>query len=342
LKKIKINFAGPISAQRERSDYPHMSILESRYEVELSREPDYVFVTQDPKSHRSLFRDFPSAMIRIFDAGEAIVPDFNLCDYAIGFDPISYGDRYYQIHPTVFFTGGLKVGTLSPRAPAEDALRSRDRFCDFIYSNPEAHPDRDRFFDLLGRYKKVDSAGKHLNNYGDELLGQPEWWKANIKFRRRYKFSIAFENATHRGYTTEKLIHPMVAGSIPIYWGNPEVGKLFNTRSFVNCHEFDDLEAVVERVKEIDATDSLYLRMLREPWRTEEQARKADEKREELEQFLFHIFDQSLDKARRRGHGFWNDKYEERFRQRVVLESSVLGKGYAEWRKLRRRLGGSR
>ena len=47
---------------------------------------------------------------------------------------------------------------------------------------------------------------------------------------------------------------------------------------------------------------------------------------------------QPIEQARRRGHGFWNDKYEERFRQRVALESTIVGKGYAEFRKTRARL----
>lgn len=338
MKKLKINFAGPLGSGRDLSRYPYKSILESRYDVELSDKPDYVFVSQDPKSYRSLLLDFDAAPIRIFNSGEAIVPDFNLGDYCIGFDPIEYGDRYYQIHPLIFFDGGFKYGSLTRDQSPAELLESKDRFCNFIYSNPHAHPDRDRFFEMLGRYKKVDSAGKHLNNYGDEILGVKNWTETNIAFQRHYKFSIAFENNTHRGYTTEKLIHPMLAGSIPIYWGDPEVGKVFNTRSFIACHEFDSLEEVVERIREIDQDDSLYFQMASEPWLTEEQLELVTTKRNELEEFLFHLFDQPLDRARRRGHGFWNDKYEERFRQRIVLERTVLGKGYTEWRKTRRRL----
>ena len=55
VKKIKINFAGPLGLERDRGGYPYKSILESRYDVELSDRPDYVFVSQDPKSYRSAF-----------------------------------------------------------------------------------------------------------------------------------------------------------------------------------------------------------------------------------------------------------------------------------------------
>ena len=102
-KKIAINFAGPLSVYTKPGDYPFKSILESHYDVEISDRPDYLFVTQNPKSYRSLLLEYDSAPIRIFNAGEAIVPDFNLCDYGIGFDPIDFGDRYFHIHPFVFF-----------------------------------------------------------------------------------------------------------------------------------------------------------------------------------------------------------------------------------------------
>ena len=340
VKKISINFAGPLPADSDPADYPFKSILESRYTVEISDRPDYVFMTQNPKSYRSLLLKFGAAPIRIFNAGEAIVPDFNLCDYGIGFDPIDFGDRYFQIHPLVFFGRHLDYGSLSRANSPNELLASKDRFCNFVYSNPQAHPYRDGIFHMLSRYKKVDSAGRHLNNYGDELVNAADWREAKVAFQQHYKFSIAFENATHRGYTTEKLINPMLAGSIPIYWGNPEVGKCFNTRSFVNCHEFDDLEAVVARITEIDGDESLYAHMANEPWLNEDQVELGARNRKGLERFLFTIFDQPLDKARRRADGFWNGKYEERFRDRVALEATLVGKACSEWRKAARRIGG--
>ena len=49
-------------------------------------------------------------------------------------------------------------------------------------------------------------------------------WKAKIEFLRAYKFVIAFENGLSPGYNTEKLTHAMEADSMPIYWGDPEIG----------------------------------------------------------------------------------------------------------------------
>lgn len=82
---------------------------------------------------------------------------------------------------------------------------------------------------------------------------------------KKYKFTIAFENSSSNGYTTEKLYQPLQSFSVPIYWGNPLVVRDFNPKAFINCNDFDnDFDAVIERVKELDNDPDKYLAMLRE------------------------------------------------------------------------------
>jgi len=79
-----------------------------------------------------------------------------------------------------------------------------------------------------------------------------------LSFLQQYKFTIAFENSSYPGYTTEKLLQAFIAYKIPIYWGNPLIHKDFNTNSFINCHDYNNFEEVIERVIEVDKDDSLY------------------------------------------------------------------------------------
>jgi len=87
-----------------------------------------------------------------------------------------------------------------------------------------------------------------------------------LAFIRDYKFTLAFENSASAGYTTEKLVEPMLAGSIPIYWGNPEVARDFNPRSFIDVARFPSFAGAIDHILAVDADDELYLRYLREPW----------------------------------------------------------------------------
>jgi len=122
---------------------------------------------------------------------------------------------------------------------------------------------RNDFFHKLCRYKKVDSAGRALNNTGFQVPAGPE---AKIEFLKPYKFNLAFENASIPGYTTEKIIEPMYARTLPIYWGNPRVGEEFNSKSFLNYFDFASEEALIEKIIELDKDDVKYMEYLRQPY----------------------------------------------------------------------------
>ena len=85
-------------------------------------------------------------------------------------------------------------------------------------------------------------------------------------FRELFKFGIAFENSSKSGYTTEKILHALGAGTIPIYWGDPRVGEDFNEERFINCHAYGSFTEVVEEVRRLDNDDEAYLAMLQKPW----------------------------------------------------------------------------
>ncbi|MFD2145597.1 glycosyltransferase family 10 domain-containing protein [Mucilaginibacter antarcticus] len=61
---------------------------------------------------------------------------------------------------------------------------------------------------------------------------------AQAPFLSDYKFTIAFENDIYPGYQTEKLYDAMKANSIPIYCGDPFVGDIFYTGSFINAADY--------------------------------------------------------------------------------------------------------
>lgn len=119
----------------------------------------------------------------------------------------------------------------------------------------------------MQEYRHVDCPGKVLNNmsYAVAERNNKNWWFDKIRFIGQYKFTIAFENSMLPGYTTEKLFDCFKAGTIPIYWGNPEVTRDVNPKAFINCNDYgNDFDAVIQRVKEIDQDDDCYMKMLRQ------------------------------------------------------------------------------
>ena len=225
-------------------------LLSERFEIEISPEnPDYII-------YSAFGTDFLRYnCTRIFYTGENIRADFMDCDWAFTFD-FSDDHRQYRL-PLYPLFGDIMQLTL-PRPDLDQILREKTNFCNFIYSNA-ANKIRMDFFTKLNAVKKVDSAGRLMNNTNKKVENK-------LDFIKTYKFTIAFENESYPGYTTEKIFEPMLVNSIPIYWGNPLIGEDFNTKSFLNYHDFETEQELIERIIELDNNDELYKKMLAEPF----------------------------------------------------------------------------
>lgn len=70
-----------------------------------------------------------------------------------------------------------------------------------------------------------------------------------------YMFSIAHENAYYPGYFTEKILDCFATGTIPIFWGDPEIGKVFNTDGIIMLDENFKLDSLTPELyySKIDA-----------------------------------------------------------------------------------------
>jgi hypothetical protein len=256
--------------------------------------------------------------IRIFYTGECITPDFNECDYAIGFDRLQFGDRYVRIPLYDLFQYKSSYQTLMGRAPfTHEELSAKTRFCNFVYSNCFAQDMRTVIFEKLSKYKRVDSGGSYRNNIGGLVRDKQE-------FQSHYKFSIAFENTSHDGYVTEKILDSFAARTIPIYYGDPRVVLDFNTKAFINVHDFASLDEVVERVRQIDNDDGLYISVMNQPIVNPELELAS------LHDFLLAIVKQPLDMAVRRTHSLTSKAQEAMKLRHKFFETNI----YRYYRKV--------
>jgi hypothetical protein len=276
-------------------------ILRKHFEVVLTDDPDFVIYSNF--GYRHLAYDVP----RVYDTAENLSPDFNICDYALGYYRLTFGDRYFRF-TNYMMDCHRELCEISQRK----YIRGPRKFCNFVYSNPHADPTRDVFFRMLSKYKPVDSAGRHLNNMGFRIVD-----KASLQ--KGYKFSIAFENSSSPGYVSEKIVQAYAAGTVPIYWGASDVALDFNPESFVNCHDYPSFEKAIERVIELDKDEKAYARMYEAPFFQHPLIGYAFDPG--FEEFLVHIFSQPKEKAFRRNRQFWGKAYET---QRWKLASYVL------------------
>ncbi len=56
----------------------------------------------------------------------------------------------------------------------------------------------------------------------------------------KYKFSLCFENSVLKGWITEKIFDCFFAGTIPVYWGAPDVTEQIPAGAFIDMRKFRD------------------------------------------------------------------------------------------------------
>ena len=272
-KKIKIDFSDFWGGFDKTNNY-FFNLLKEEYDVEISNNPDYLFFSVFGNQHQNY------RCTKIFYTGENIAPPLGQYQWSFSFeysdDPRNYRLPHYLLYDGYYELVRDKV--------IEKSMVNR-KFCNFVASNGNCQ-ERNQFVQQLSKYKKVDSGGRWMNNIGYAVDDK-------LKFQSEYKFSIAFENNAYRpqhpGYTTEKVMQPMTVNSIPIYWGNPLIGKEFNTKSFVNFYDFGYTGNMIEYIIELDNNSEKYLEILRTPWFTDNIIPETN-KIENIKSFLYKIF----------------------------------------------------
>jgi hypothetical protein len=60
-----------------------------------------------------------------------------------------------------------------------------------------------------------------------------------------YAFSVVIENCREEGYFTEKIVDALLCGSVPVYWGAPDIERYFDPRGLVVCRSEDELKEAI-------------------------------------------------------------------------------------------------
>jgi hypothetical protein len=194
------------------------------------------------------------------------------------------------------------LGSQQPDLPQVEVV-APTRFCNFIYSNPRSEM-RNAFFELLNAKRAVDSLGSLMNNRVESRLsGQndEDWHSTKAAVLSDYRFTIAFENTELPGYTTEKMIDAWMAGSVPIYWGNPAFTVDFPPDSCLSLYEAGSLSKLVDQVLEAENEPERYAQLqAANPFRTGVADRALRRYQLNLEEFAGVVVEDAPSTSRRR------------------------------------------
>ncbi len=83
--------------------------------------------------------------------------------------------------------------------------------------------------------------------------------ETKLEVLARYKFTLAFENSIRRDYVTEKFFDALVAGSVPVYLGAPNIDEFGpGEHCFIDASKFRDPRALADYLLHLASNESEY------------------------------------------------------------------------------------
>lgn len=189
--------------------------------------------------------------VRILYTGENHAIDLNRYDYCLTHE-YEENDRCmrfpYWVRSIMFNPEAQAyLRGERPKVTPEELLEKQTEFCSFVCRNAKGR-ERNALVRKLNKVRKVNCAGPFMNNVGYLLPRDPA---VKHEYQRKHCFSMAYENEAAPGYQTEKIIDAFISGSIPIYWGNPQVADEFVPASFVHARDFSSHDELIKYLLEL-------------------------------------------------------------------------------------------
>jgi hypothetical protein len=263
--------------------------LSHNFDLEFDSEnPNIVFTGDDLNSHLLKYKNSKI----IYYTGEPFLSwfgsiDRNLIDKTLTF--FNFDDSFFDRVPLIlhynyeYYKNGYIDDYEFLLKPRKKRNVVPSKFCSFV-SRGNGYPScpRKYFFDKLSDYKSISSHGSYLNNsvqipMGDTLKFENSFFK--VKYISDYKFNISFENSygcvkspndltyvSDSGLLSEKIYEALLSNTIPIYWGNKDIYKDLNTKSFINFYDYNDFDLMIEKIIEIDNNDDLFLEYINQDY----------------------------------------------------------------------------
>jgi hypothetical protein len=119
-----------------------------------------------------------------------------------------------------------------------------------VISASHVNSYREKIIDELEKKGyRIDFGGRYKNNLGQPVPGV--WHTDEIReLQSKYKLVLSLENSNNEYYITEKIINPLRAGTVPIYYGSDKIGTFMNENRIVTIKEnsLDDVLPEIDRL----------------------------------------------------------------------------------------------
>jgi len=128
----------------------------------------------------------------------------------------------------------------------EWGLREKTKNISMLFGTKRAtrgHQIRWEIWDKLGDKHGIDYYGAQGTpvNYG---------WQTKLQVLKDYKYSIVIETCREKNLFTEILLDCFALGTIPIFWGAPNIGEYFEGMGILSFENVYQLESLIKEIDE--------------------------------------------------------------------------------------------
>ncbi len=166
----------------------------------------------------------------------------NIATIADSFDVLYTSEKsFIGIHPKIKFAF---AGSNLPWV-RDCGIHTKSKMCSLIASPKRYAFGHGMRHYLADKFKdKIDLYGGVL---GSKRLGKGPY-DGKEEALKDYRFSLVIENDKYETYYTEKLTDAFASGTIPIYWGTPDIGNYFNTDGIITLTPDFNVDTLTEEL----------------------------------------------------------------------------------------------
>lgn len=298
MKKINLKYVNMWDSF-DVNNNPISVLLNKNFNINLvENNPDYIICSTFKNKKDCWFDYLNYKAIRILISLENFEPDYTFFDYTISTSYANNMDRSIRIPLYVFSLYNTDYKNIDHSNIDMNILKRKNKFCNMVFSHDRDDLKRMKLMEFLSKYKKVDSAGKYLNNLdGNVIIDYSN--KGNFMFD--YKFSIVLESTDQIGFVTEKITDAYQSYTIPIYCGDSMIDRELNKKSFIDIRDFKDFNELLQYIIYLDNNDNEFLNIIKQPLFKDINYPKN--KVDEFISFFRMIFSQNISDAFRKPNG---------------------------------------
>jgi hypothetical protein len=134
----------------------------------------------------------------------------------------------------------------------KQSMPDKTKFISIATSNKtytKGHRNRIECAMKIKRYfgSYVDLFGRGFNDFYDK-------WDVVSP----YRYHISIENSVEKNYFSEKIVDPILAYTLPIYYGCPNISDFFDLPEYLQILDLNSFDSIKKKIKFIIENDQIY------------------------------------------------------------------------------------